>query len=144
MSNIALAYRMDFDYSAGTLWWGKEEILQERFSLWHASESHSHPLLSGRNTPLRDYMSEIPMFVGTSNTDKGPVVVEGVSSSDKITSFGTMISAGDIYVSDIKEGNYCEDEEWTVWQNRHKPRLNAAEMLQFQKFQNRVRQLCGR
>ena len=143
MDSIAAAYRMDVDYSAGTLWWGKEEILQERFLGWHPSPSYAHPLLSGKETPLRDYMSMIPMFVGTSGAS-GPVVVDDIAASGKKTSFGTLLAPGDIYVPDIKEGNYCEDEEWTVWRNNRKPRLSKEEMKSFLAFHAHVRKHLGR
>jgi len=143
MDTLAAIYRMDVDYSAGTLWWGKEEILQERFWGWHPSPSYAHPLLSGKDTPLRDYMSTIPMFVGTSS-DHGPVVVDGIAESGQKTSFGTLVTPGDIYVPDIKEGNYCEDEDWAVWRNNRKPRLSENEMKSFHAFHIRVRKSLGR
>ena len=143
MDSLAAAFRMDFDYLEGTLWWGREDILQERFPGWHPSPSYAHPLLSGRERPLRDYMSAIPMFVGTSG-ECGPVVVEGVSGSRKMTSFGTLIWPGEIYVTDIKEGNYCEEEDWTVWGNTRKPRLSQEEMESFIVFKDDVRKICGR
>lgn len=145
MDYIAYAYRMDFDYSIGTLFWGKEEILRERFFQWHESDKYSHPLLSCRESPLQDYMSPIPMLVGTSRTrGHGLIVVKDIGPERKNTYFGTIISTGDIYISDIKEGNYCEDAEWTVWKNNYKSRLNEEEMIQLLDFMKCARQLLGR
>lgn len=135
-----------FDYHWGSLWWGAEAFIKDRFENWHANDRKGHPLLSLRQSKVNALRDIIPMLVGTSIDGKNvkhkylPIQV----SLEKETDFGTQIEsnlifADDfIYHSDSKEvvNNPCSPiwKRRRLWPNFKKLHITESEDRLLRKF----------
>lgn len=105
------------NYSIGTLWIAKEDLLKERIPRYDQNSTRKgHPILS---IALRKIVGneKIPMLMGTTAARGSCILIYGVFNDDKTTYFGTI---GRFNPRDF----LCNK----IVKNRRKPRLNEIEM----------------
>ncbi len=138
MPDVLAFFNALHDYSAGTLWRVREDLLKERVKHYNCdSDRYCHPALSVRRTPLATSLERIPMLVGGSKRRGGSVAVRGVfpaRGEDYPTHFGNTLAP--LLMADFTEPADLPDRQLAddmlsgkrVAVNWHKPRLDADEM----------------
>ncbi len=132
-----------YDYRWGTLWFGAEEFIRERFDSWNApgkgkKERKGHPLLSLCKRPVTALCDQVPMLAGTSQINRcnhPSLLIQ--TDKDHVTDFGTVIESYLIFAEDLlfHEDDPAIDDDpetpvWerrTMWPNREKKRITEEE-----------------
>ena len=140
-----------FDYRRGSLWWGAEPFIRERFEKWHMNDRKGHPLLSLREEHVSALYEFVPMLAGTSvkNKKRKHITLPIQVTEEKTTDFGTqtdpiLIFADDfIYHSSSKE---IENDPLTpiwerrrLWPNLDKTHISQQEDELLQKFLDKLK-----
>ena len=116
-----------YDYLFGSLWWGAERFIRERFEDWQKSKSErerkGHPLLSLCETLSSSLCDEIPMLVGTSVKGKAPKDALLIHvSNDHLTDFSTQTESHLIFAEDLLSHSENRNKEnnpvSSVWDRR--------------------------
>lgn len=123
-----------FDCRCGTLWWGKEEFIQERFENWCPSNSLCHPLLSTQQGPIIGVFSAVPMLVGTSVKPNGRKIKLPIQLK-KLTDFGTKPRSTCIFVEDFLGDDKATPKQ--ICANKNKPRITPSEYELLKEFLGR-------
>jgi len=135
-----------FNYYWGSLWWGAESFIQDRFENWHKNKRSGHPLLSLRNKQISALRDCVPMLVGTS-IDKNSVSNACLPievTRGRMTDFGRQIESNLIFADDFiyhensKEifSNPCTPvwKRRRMWPNFDKQCISEYEDELLQKF----------
>lgn len=125
--NTYRALRALCDMTRGSLWWVREAIWEKNLGARYRrpkEDRKGHFGLNIRLAPPDSPYEQMPMLHGTSGRS-GPVVATGLAAdkpSDYCTSFGHLGPA-EMEIGDFRKQG--------IMPNRHKPRLDSAEMVVF-------------
>ena len=136
------------DFTIGTLWWAREELIRQNYSSWgYNADRQQHPLLSLLKTPPEDDLCFIPMLPGSTQTKsnnyvkrKGLILVTGLMKDDPNhrTVFGEVFEATGGFT--VQEFLYYDEDAAKnkpvgefrdvrkVWSNVDKPKCSPKEM----------------
>ena len=142
------------DFTIGTLWWAREELIRQNYSSWgYNADRQQHPLLSLLKTPPEDDLCFIPMLPGSTFTgldkyirENGLILVTGMEKNDlnHRTVFGEVCEATGGFT--VEELLYYDDEAAKnklvgefrdvrkVWSNVDKPKCNDQEMSEVEHY----------
>ena len=139
-----------YDYLWGSLWFGEETFIRERFDGWNTPgkgkrERKGHPLLSLREKEVTAVCEPIPMLVGTSQISRyshSSLLIR--TDKNHITDFGTMIESYLIFADDMlyhkddpilnKDPETPVWERRSMWPNREKKHITQQESALLQVF----------
>ena len=141
------------DYLFGSLWWGAEQFIKDRFEDWKppkdGRERKCHPLLSRREERVTAMVDTIIMLAGSrvkSRRDEKSnlVILMDDSQPQKKTVFCRDTISYLVFANDILYHEETEDinndpetplwERRRMWPNFVKPRLTERENAQFRAF----------
>ena len=136
-----------YDYLFGSLWWGAEAFILERFDDWQESEDtrKGHPLLSLCKTPAEASYDEVPMLVGTSVKGKPPRDALLIHvSPDHLTDFSVQTESNNIFADDfLYHSSECDIEDdptmpvWNrrrLWPNWDKTHVSEEELIDIHRY----------
>ena len=147
VKKLELSFR---DFTIGTLWWAREELIRQNYPSWNYNKNRKqHPLLSLLKTPPENDLCFIPMLPGTTFAGKddyiarnGLILVTCLEKDDPghRTVFGEVCNADGgflvqelLYYNDKAAKNKSVGEfrdVRKVWSNVDKPKCNPQEMAE--------------
>lgn len=137
------------NYRFGSLWWGRESFICERFEEWVKSKSPCHPLLSTQEGKIHALRDVVPMLVGrTARRKHGRQLLINVQP-DRKTDFGSLQESRVIYADDFlyrtDDENILKDptsrvwERQYLWPNSGKNEVTPLEAIEVKKFIDKQR-----
>ena len=131
----------------GSLWWGREDFITERFDKWMTSDSPCHPLLSLKEGQIHALRDVVPMLVGrTAKRIHRRQLLINVQP-DRKTDFGSLQESKVIFAYDFlyrtDDENILKDptsrvwERQYLWPNSGKKKVTPLEAIEVKKFIDR-------